>query len=131
MRIGELATKAGVKTSTIRFYEREGLLERPPRTPGGYRSYSDSTVKRVRFLRRAQALGFTLSELEAFLSFSSGRSVPRSQVEKVGKQKLGEIQARIDDLTRVRQALLKLMRQPCIDPKAECPLIAALGDLPE
>lgn len=67
MRTSELADQAGVNTETLRYYERRGLLTEPPRTPRGYRDYPDATVELLRFIKRAQVLGFTLDEVEELL----------------------------------------------------------------
>jgi MerR family mercuric resistance operon transcriptional regulator len=128
MTIGELARAAGVPISTLRFYERRGLLLPADRTAGGYRRYRPDDAARVRFLRRAQALGFSLAECAALLQFSRATTVRRADLSTVGTRKLAELDERISDLKRVRQALVGLMKQPCLDLAAPCPIIGALGD---
>lgn len=128
--ISELAALAGVKVSTVRYYEREGLLEEPLRTSGGYRCYDAEDLHRVRFLRRGQELGFTLRELAQITELSSGTrlgEVPAAEVARRGAAKLAELDARIADLQRVRTALDSLLSPGGFDPAAPCPVVAALA----
>jgi DNA-binding transcriptional MerR regulator len=119
-----------VKVSTVRFYERRGFLAQPPRTTGGYRDYDDTALTQLRFLRRGQELGFTLNELTDFTALSAGL---RSGVVDVGSvtaaavDKLQEIDGRIQDLQRTRDALETLLHQQCINPNEECPIVQALS----
>jgi MerR family mercuric resistance operon transcriptional regulator len=130
MTIGELARRAGVKISTLRFYERQGLLAPARRTHGGYREFDEYDVARVRYLKRGQQLGFTLAELGAMSSLSDGRVVLTGEVADLGRRKLVDIQERIDDLVRVQSALSELLAAQCIEPDTECPIIAALAESP-
>ena len=130
MTIGELARSAGVRISTLRFYERRGLLRAAARSAAGYRHFTPDDVARVRFLRRAQELGFGLAELGLVLALSRQRSVLRRDVAAAGATKLAEIDRRISDLRRMRRALAGLLAQPCLDPEAPCPIIASLAALP-
>lgn len=127
MLISELAAAAGVKVSSIRFYERRGILASPLRTSGGYREYDQADVDRVRFLKRGQELGFTLVELGAMTALT-GTSGPMSgEVSALGNAKLAEIDERIADLTRVRGALAGLLAAQCIEPDVPCPIVGALA----
>ena len=132
MMIAELAASAGVKVSTVRFYERRGLLPAPVRAANGYREYGGEDVRRVRFLRRGQDLGFGLTELAEVLELS-GRVrdglVPGEEVARRGGEKMAEISARIADLERMRTALSGLLAGPCPEPGAPCPVVAALVDV--
>jgi DNA-binding transcriptional MerR regulator len=133
MRIAELAGRARVKVSTVRFYERRGFLARPDRTTGGYRNYDDTALTHLRFLRRGQELGFTLNELTDFTAMSAGLRSGVTDVRSVttvAADKLQEIDARIRDLQRTRDALETLLDQQGIDPSAECPIVQALGAEP-
>jgi DNA-binding transcriptional MerR regulator len=130
MTIGELAQAAAVRISTLRFYERRGLPRPSARSAAGYRQFSDGDVARVRFLRRAQGLGFGLAELANLLSLSDQRTVRRRDVAAVGAIKLAEIDERIADLRRMHRAITGLLARPCIDPEAPCPIIASLAELP-
>lgn len=130
MRIAELAAHAEVKISTVRFYERRGVLEDPQRTQGGYRDYDERALTRLRFLRRGQQLGFTLQELSDFVELSADAragTAPPATVRQVAAEKLLEIDSRIRALERTRAAITGLLVDPCIDPTEECPIIAALA----
>lgn len=131
MLIAELAAHADVKVSTVRFYERRGMLPAPQRAPNGYREFDADDVRRVRFLRRGQELGFALRELAEFVALSDRSRdgiVLAGDLATRGAAKVREIDERIDDLRRVRSALAGLLAAQCIDPDAPCPIIAALGD---
>lgn len=130
MTIGQLAKAAAVRISTLRFYERRGLLRPSARSAAGYRQFSADDVARVRFLRRAQGLGFRLAELANLLALSDQRTVRRRDVAAVSATKLTEIDERIADLRRMRRAITSLLARPCIDPEAPCPIIASLAQLP-
>jgi DNA-binding transcriptional MerR regulator len=130
MTIGELATAAGVRISTLRFYERRGLLQPSARSAAGYRQFTDDDVARVRFMRRAQALGFGLAELALLLGLSARRTIRRRDLATLGASKLAEIDQRIADLQRMRRAIAGLLAQPCVDLEAPCPIIASLADPP-
>ncbi len=115
MRIGELAARAGVNVQTILFYERRRLLPRPPRTPGGYRAYTDADLARVEFIRHTQQLGFTLKEIGALLPIhgSPGHADGRRRrsadddraLFRIVTERLAHVDAQIAALERMRQAL--------------------------
>ncbi len=105
--IGELAREAGVKTDTIRFYEREGLLAPPARTAAGYRVYDSSAVDRVRFIRRAQKLGFTLEQIRKVLSLRGNRPATCQCVLRMAEDSLAEVEVKLRDLHAFRDALAK------------------------
>ncbi|MDY7526358.1 MULTISPECIES: MerR family transcriptional regulator [unclassified Cryobacterium] len=130
MLIAELALRAGVKISTVRFYERTGVLAKPERTNSGYRDYRDSDVRRMRFLRRGQELGFTLAELHEFDRFSQtvrAGSVTAGDVAEVAAQKLREIDEKIADLQRTSLAIKGLLEVQCVDASVPCPIVSALA----
>jgi MerR family mercuric resistance operon transcriptional regulator len=130
MRIAELARRAGTKVSTVRFYERRELLPAPLRSPNGYRVYDAQDVRRVRFLRRGQELGFTLNELAEFVALSDRSRdgvVLSGEVRERGAAKVTEIDERIEDLRRIREALVGVLGAPCVDPGTPCPVVAALA----
>ncbi len=128
LRIGQLARLAKVSVQTLRFYERKGLLPPPPRRPSGYREYPLETVETVRFIHRAQELGFTLREIKELLDL---QKVPRStcgDVVAVAQRKIQEIKEKISDLRAMQTALSKLLTQCKGDaPILQCPIIAALA----
>jgi len=128
LRSGEVARQADVNVETLRFYEREGILPEPPRCASGYREYPLDTVDLIRFVKRAQELGFSLREIRELLDL---RNVPRRASKRVGRlvqDKVGEIDHKIRDLEAMRQALNDLL---CAcegkGPAAECPIIESLN----
>ncbi len=129
LRVGEIARQAGVNLQTIHYYERRGLLPRPPRTDSNYRAYPADAVLRVRFIKRAQELGFTLKEIKELLSL---RAAPRTQCTDVRERaevKVRDIEAKILTLRAMRKALTKLIAE-CSRGGAvtECPILGALED---
>ncbi|MFL6606238.1 MAG: MerR family transcriptional regulator [Steroidobacteraceae bacterium] len=126
MGIGALAKRASVRIDTVRYYERAGLLAPRSRLPSGYRRYSDLELARLRFIRRAQALGFTLKEVRELLSLSAQRDVGR--VKRSAQAKLADVGRRIAELEKVRAALAKLIAAcPGHGRAADCPILQALG----
>ena len=128
--MGSVADRARVKVFTVRFYERRGFLAQPRRTAGGYRNYDDASLQHLRFLRRGQELGFTLTELTEFTGLSSqlrSGSIAAASVTATAAAKLEQIDARIADLHRTREAIGTLLDQQCIDPNASCPIVGTLA----
>ena len=105
---GKLARTAGVGIQTIRFYEREGLLEPAPRSESGYRKYGDADLARLRFIRRAQELGFTLREIRELIELQGSPDAPCDRVCEKATEKLADVRQRIADLTRMENALAAL-----------------------
>jgi len=126
LTIGKLAKQADVGIDTIRFYERRGLLPQPQRTASGYRLYSDATVERLQFIRRAKSLGFSLEEITALLKLQD-KGGPKARVKALTTRKLEQIETKIDDLTKMRDVLREL-NQECSGAGdiAGCPIIEAL-----
>ncbi len=108
LTIGQLAREAGVNVETVRYYQRRGLLPEPPRPPGGIRRYSAETVARIRFIKRAQRLGFTLTEIGELLSLGEGHC---HEVQALARRKYQSIEARIRDLETMAVALRALLSQ--------------------
>ena len=108
LTIGQLARSAGVGVETIRFYERRGLLEDPPRLASGYRQYPPTTTARLRFIRRAKELGFSLTEIRELLSIRVDSATSCEAVERRLEAKVEEIVERIADLRRIMEALQEL-----------------------
>ncbi|MAA73242.1 MAG: heavy metal-responsive transcriptional regulator [Salinisphaeraceae bacterium] len=125
--IGQLAKSADTGVETIRFYERRGLMPDPPRAPSGYRRYPRDATDRLLFIRRAKRLGFTLDEIGTLLALQEGGG--RAAVKAIAQAKLAQIEARIDDLRRMRKTLAELEKQ-CSGhgPVPGCPIIEALSD---
>lgn len=131
MQIGEFAKRAGVNVQTVRYYERRGLLPEPQRTPSGYREYTRDSLERLQFIRRAQELGFTLSEIEELLDLRTDPSTTAAQVKARAEAKMEDIDTRIQDLRQIRHALQHLAGQ-CrggSGPTGDCPLLEAMGPL--
>lgn len=133
MTIGELARRAGVNIQTVRYYERRGLLADPERRPSGYRVYSAAALDRLKFIRRAQELGFTLNEIGELLALRLDPTTTAADVKKRAAQKIVEVESRIRDLERIREALTHLAGR-CRGgrgPAGDCPLLETLGTLGE
>lgn len=124
--IGQLARQNGVPIDTVRHYERIGLLKPAVRLASGYRRYGEAEQKRLRFIRRAKALGFTLDEIEGLLSLSASRNV--SKVRQAASERLADIERRIGELARVRDSLRQLIAAcPGHGRAEECPILNALS----
>lgn len=128
MLIGQLSRQAGVPIDTVRYYERNGLLPMPSRRDSGYRDYHSRDVAQLRFVRRAKALGFTLSEIRELLALSHHREQDMSGFKAVGAAKLAVLDAKLAELNRVRQGLHALLEDcPGQGALGECPILAALS----
>ena len=100
LTIGVVACRAGVGVETVRFYERQGLLEEPARRQSGYRAYDEAVVARLRFIRRAKDLGFTLREIKELLSLRHDPATPAGDLKRRAEEKLADIDAKIQTLQR-------------------------------
>jgi DNA-binding transcriptional MerR regulator len=110
MQIGIVAKKIGLSVDAIRFYERNGLLPRPPRTEGGFRRYGDSDLETLAFVRRVQGLGFKLSEIQGLLRLRGNRLQPCAPVQRRLQEKLGEVQRKLSDLHKLEHELRLALR---------------------
>jgi MerR family transcriptional regulator, mercuric resistance operon regulatory protein len=129
MRTGELAAAAGVNPETLRYYERRGLLEKPRRLHSGYRAYPRSAVEVVRFVKRAQELGFTLDEVQELLRLRKDQSRPCDEVRAAAAEKLAEIDGKLRSLETMKRALSTLIASCVAEASTrECPLLEALND---
>lgn len=129
MTIGKLAQQAGVGIETIRFYEREGLIETPTRTASGYRQYSEDVVRRLQFIRRAKELGFTLNEIKELLSLRVNRSVTCATVKRKAEKKIADIDAKLRTLRSMKRALVELTKTCNADGALdECPILNAMDE---
>jgi DNA-binding transcriptional MerR regulator len=126
MWIGQAARAAGVNQQTFRYYERRGLLPRPPRR-GAFRTYEDETVRIVQFVKRAQELGFSLDEVEQLLSLRGVPSDERHRVRAIAERKLTDIDAKIDQLRAMRRALAKVVASCHRGGTPSCPIIESLS----
>ena len=129
MTIHALAEAAGVKVTTIRYYERRGLMPSPRRTPAGYRQYGQSAVDRLRFIKRAQELGFSLEEIDDLLALNVSDPSACQRVAEATVAKLNDIDGKLRDLERLRGVLAGLA-QACQQRQrtTECPVLAMLEE---
>jgi len=127
LSIGQVARRAGVGVETVRFYEREGLLEEPPRRASGYRQYSEQVVKRLHFIKHAQKLGFSLKEITEQLLLRVDGQTSCEEVKGRTEAKIAEVERKLIELQRMRQALLQVATL-CTGqgPASACPMLDAL-----
>lgn len=126
MTAGQVARQAGVGVETVRFYEKNGLLEEPTRRVSGYREYDDETVQRLRFIQRAKELGFTLSEIKELLSLRCSEQ-PCDDVRSRAEAKVTDIEAKVAMLLRMKDVLGRLALSCCDQSdKSRCPIIDTL-----
>ena len=127
LTIGQVARSAGIGVETVRFYEREGLLEEPERRASGYRQYGEEVVRRLRFIRRAKELGFTLKEIADLLALRHDPAATRTDVRERVRAKVEDIEAKVRDLQRIRAVLLSL-GETCHGqgPASDCPILEAI-----
>lgn len=127
LTIGTLAKRAGVNVETIRYYQRRDLLQEPAKPRAGFRHYTPETVKRVRFIKRAQALGFTLDEITGLLALNETKAC--IQTRGIAAHKLELIEEKIADLAKIKKALAHLIRAcDTSSSSAPCPIIHLLAD---
>jgi MerR family mercuric resistance operon transcriptional regulator len=127
LTIGEVAKAAHVGVETVRFYEREGLIVAPPRRRSGYRQYPPETVRRVRFIRRAKELGFTLKEIAELLALRVESGSTCADVRNMARAKIADIETKLAELERIKSALERVARS-CRGkgPTSQCPILEAL-----
>lgn len=127
LTIGKLANRGGVNVQTIRYYERSGLLPAPSRTASGYRLYADDAVRRLSFIRQAQFLGFSLSEIQELLSLRMESGTTCADIRQRAQHKIVAVDRKIEDLRRIKSALTKLAAA-CRGngPTSDCPILEAL-----
>lgn len=125
LTIGRIASAAGVNLQTVRYYQRRGLIERPPKPVSGYRRYPPETVDRIRFIKRAQALGFSLAEIGELLTLGDGRC---ADVRQVAERQRNLMASRIEELAAMRRTLDDLIERCRQGREAtHCPLIGTLS----
>jgi len=127
MTFGHLAREAGVNLETVRYYERRGLLPKPPRSASGYRLFPTDAARRLRFIRRAQELGFSLKEIRELLSLRVSRTTTSGDIRARAEAKIADIDAKIRSLGSMKKALRKLTSvcEGCV-PVTECPILESL-----
>ncbi len=128
MKTGQVAQLSGVNIQTLRYYERRGLLEPPQRRPSGYREYTSEAVDLVRFVKRAQELGFSLDEVETLLLLAAGGPSNCDQARGLAAQKVAELEGKIASLRAMHGSLRRLLAT-CDKPRhqRECPLLETLA----
>ena len=128
--IGALASQTGVNIETIRYYEKVDLMQKPPRTRGGHRSYGPEHVDRLRFIRRARALGFGIEGIRALLTLSGGAAGSCMQAREIAASHLEDVRAKRDDLAKLEAVLSETIAQcdaRCCDGAAPiCPVLETL-----
>jgi len=133
MTRGEVAEKAEVNPETLRYYERKALIPKPSRSDGGFRLYDDSYVERLRFIKRAKELGFTLAEIKDLLDLRVDDEATCQDVKARAEDKLGEVEEKIRSLQQIRDALARLA-ETCEEtegPTSDCPILDAMeGEIP-
>lgn len=128
LRIGALASEAGVGIDTIRYYEREGLLPAPRRRASGYRDYDAGAVVQLRFIRRAKSLGFSLDDIRELLALSGDRGQGVAGVKARAEARLEDVERRIRELRRVHRGLKQLIDAcPGHGELEQCPILKALS----
>ena len=129
LTIGEVARRAAVGIETVRFYERRGLLEEPARKESGFRQYQEEVVDRLRFIRRAKELGFSLKEIAELIALRLDPATTCGDIKQRAAAKIADIEAKIEDLQRIKKALRKLTAA-CKGrgPATECSILEALSE---
>jgi Cu(I)-responsive transcriptional regulator len=127
LTIGDLGKATATKVETIRYYERIGLLPKPPRTSGNYRDYGQAELGRLSFIRRARDLGFSLDQVRALLGLSDDRSRDCAGVDRIATAHLAEVDRKIADLTALRRELRAVIDSCDGGLVADCRIIEALG----
>jgi Hg(II)-responsive transcriptional regulator len=128
MTIGQLAREAGINLETIRYYERRGLIPKPPRNASGYRQYSQEDIARTKFIKRSQALGFSLREILEILSLRMEPGKTCGDMKVRVEAKIEDVERKITDLRQMQVALLGLVSK-CTGkgPIGDCPILEILN----
>jgi MerR family mercuric resistance operon transcriptional regulator len=131
MRIGAIARQGGITVEAVRFYEKQGLIDEPPRDESGYRNYPAETVRRVLFIKKSKELGFSLQEIKELhhLKYEPGSTC--NDVKQKAARKVANIENRIENLTKIKEALNALIAACSGNgPASGCPIIAAISFAP-
>lgn len=127
LTIGQLAENAGVGVETVRFYQRKGLVEEPEKPRDGYRRYPAEAAQRIRFIRQAQEIGFSLREIGELLALRVDRSRSCADVRRHAEVKILEVRSKIDALQQIERALTRLAKSCSgVGPTSECPILDAI-----
>lgn len=130
LTIGRLADEVGINLETVRFYERQGLLPKPPRSPSGYRMFPVEAARRLKFIKRAQELGFSLNEIRELLALRTSSRTTSAEIRKCAEAKIINIEGKIKSLDSMRKSLHKLAKSCAgCGPLSDCPILESLdGD---
>ena len=131
LKIGIVAKRTGLSIDTIRFYEKQGLLQSPTRSEGGFRLFQEKDIENLRLIRSGQSLGFSLDEIRELLSVRNGMSAPCSEVKLLLEQKLHSVREKIRELTSMEQEIAtalheckQALRKTKVNAGASCPVLA-------
>src|SRR5438552_8833735 len=127
LRTAEVARRGGVNLQSVRFYERQGLLRRPARSPNGYRAFSQEDVARLRFIKRAQELGFSLKEVAELIELRGGSSKACDEVRTRAAAKIEDIDRKLRELRKIRRELMRLSRACAAKGRVGCPILKRLN----
>ncbi len=129
LTIGQLARQSGVRVETVKFYQRRGLIEQPPRPESGFRKYPPETVRHIRFIRRAKELGFSLQEIGELLGLRVAPGTSCREIKDRAEAKLADIRQKQKDLKRM-ETILRQLAETCQGrgPLSECPILGALDE---
>ena len=127
LTIGKVAKRSGIGIETVRFYEREGLIDKPTRSASGYRQFDEEVIKRLNFISRAKELGFTLKEIRELLSLKVDPNMCCEDVKNRADTKIADIESKITTLRKMKKALVQLSKD-CgeREPTDECPILKTL-----
>jgi MerR family mercuric resistance operon transcriptional regulator len=127
LTIGHLARAVGINLETVRYYERRGLLPKPPRSPFGYRLFPADAAQRLRFIKHAQELGFSLKEIRELLALRISPKTSSVEIRKRAEAKIRDIEGKIKGLESMRKSLRKLTKSCSgCEPISECPILESL-----
>lgn len=127
MNIGEVAHQSGVPTKTIRYYEGIGLIRPAARTGNNYRSYDESSIRVLQFLKRARSLGFAIEDCRELLSLYENRERSSANVRALARQRVADIDRKVAELMAMRDTLVRLIEQCDGDGRADCPILEDLA----
>src|SRR5881628_1730917 len=129
LRTGDLARQGGVHLETVRYYERRGLLPKPPRTSAGYRAFDAEAVRRLRFIKQAQALGFSLKEVRELLALRLNPRTSCADVRRRAEAKIADIEEKLRGLRAMKKVLVRITTA-CVgrEPVSECPILESLEE---
>ncbi|NOZ54121.1 MAG: heavy metal-responsive transcriptional regulator [Gammaproteobacteria bacterium] len=129
IQIGDVAKRSGIGVGTVRFYEREGLISLPDRSPSGYRRYPESVVKQIRFIQHAKTLGFSLREINELINLKNHPGSTCKNVKLAAIAKIKDIQRKIDALEKMKMALTPLIKQCQPNkPISDCPILNVVDE---